>query len=437
MKKRTLFIRAVGLLVVLLFALIPFAYDIIPSLPAGYINDYTLHVLIIGFYFAMLASSWALLMGYGGQFSFGHMAFAGIGAYTTGLLGRYLGTGPITGIIAGMLMAGLFGLIIGMLVLRLRSTYLALFTIAFAEILRLIISAEKDYTEGLNGLPVVSLFPNGLNLGFYNFDPIDKIPPYFVMFGLLLLTLGLMSWLAASRYGLFLRTIREDEEAAAAMGVDVVRYKVLVFVITSMVAGLAGATRAHYVSVIAPNDMILLWMSLVITMAVLGGIESLVASALGAVIVFSALEYLRADFSLVTVTGVALVLLLMLLFYQGARLAARRLLDMSQLKGLPNLLAGLASLALAIIAALLVAPPLTTAVSYAWYDLTGALLPDTIDMSAWRLVVFGVLLMLTLRFYQNGLLYPLLQYFFRPGNLRDTVAKRDAAGQLTEAEAGL
>lgn len=430
MKKGVLLVRGVGLLVVLFLTLLPFAYDIIPGLPVGLINNYTLHVFIVGFYFALLASSWSLLMGYGGQFSFAHMAFAGVGAYTTGLMGKYLQTGALSGIIAGTVMAGLFGLVIGLLVLRLRSTYLALFTIAFAEIFRLIISAEKDYTEGLNGLPVVPLFPNGIG----PFDSVSVIPPYLVMFAMLLISLALMSWLAASRFGLFLRAIREDEEAAAALGVNVIRYKVLVFVVTSMVAGLAGATRAHYVGVIAPNDMIILWMSLVITMAVLGGIESLTASAIGAVIVFGILEYLRANFATTTVIAVVLSVIVGLLLFQLARYSARQFMDLV-LKGPVSVGTGIACFIIAVPIAFALSPPITTGLSYAYYDLFGSLFPETIDMSAWRLVFFGIVLMLTLRFYQNGLLYPVIQYFFRPGDLQDTVAKRDAARGIAEAEA--
>jgi branched-chain amino acid transport system permease protein len=388
----------------------------------------------------MLASSWALLMGYGGQFSFAHMAFAAIGAYTTGLMGRYLWaeattTNAIIGIIAGTLMAGLFGLVVGLLVLRLRKTYLALFTIAFAEVLRLILSAEKDYTEGPNGLPVEPLFPNGLDLGFTQFSKVDVIPPYYIMLALLLITLALMSWMAASRFGLFLKAIREDEEAAEALGVNVVRYKILVFVVTSMVAGLAGATRAHYVTVIAPNDMIILWMSIVITMAVLGGIESLVASAIGGIVVFWALEYLRADFALATVTSAVMIVILTVVIFQLTRFVARRFFG--PLKGALNAATGLVSFILSLVIAQVTAEPITTLISYAYYDITGELPAGTVDMSAWRLVFFGLVLMLTLRFYQNGLLYPIMQYFSRPGVLEETVAKRDAAGDLAEAEASL
>jgi len=428
--------NSIGILAVIALALVPFAYDVFPFLPPGLINDYTLHVLIIGFFYAMLASSWALLMGYGGQFSFAHMAFASIGAYTTGLLARYLATNALVGIIAGTIMAGLFGLVIGMLVLRLRKTYLALFTIAFAEIVRLVISAEKDFTEGPNGLSIEPLFPNGLDTGVFFFDKVSKIPPYYIMFVAMLVVLALMSWLAASRFGLFLKAIREDEEAAAAMGVDVVRYKIMVFVVTSMVAGLAGAIRAHYVTVIAPNDMIILWMSIVITMAVLGGIESLTASAIGGIVVFWALEYLRADFALTTIGAAILALILTVGVFQLVRYGAKRFFGVKSLKGVRNAVTGIISFVLALLVAQLLSVPVTTGITNAIYDLTGYIVPGTVDMSAWRLVFFGLVLMLTLRFYQNGLLYPIIQYFYRPGNLGETVAKRDAAGQMAEAEAG-
>ncbi|MCP4358746.1 MAG: branched-chain amino acid ABC transporter permease, partial [Chloroflexi bacterium] len=305
----------VGALGLAILAVIPVAYDVFPNLTPGLINDYSLHVLILGFYYAILASSWALLMGYAGQFSFAHMAFAGIGAYTTGMMSAYLATSALVGIIAGTLLAGFFGLIIGLLVLRLRSTYLALFTIAFAEIFRLVVNAEKDYTGGGNGLQMESLLPNGVDLGFYQFDSVDKLPPYYIMFFLMIILIGFMVWLAGSRFGLFLKSIREDEEAAAALGVNVIRYKVLVFVITSMIAGLAGAVRGHYITIISPNDMVILWMSLVITMAVLGGIENLITAGVGGIIVFIMLEYLRGDFPITTVIAIILTVLLGVIFY--------------------------------------------------------------------------------------------------------------------------
>lgn len=315
--------RVVPLAVILLAAV--FA----PPLMTFYgVPPYWFHVFIEAYYFAILASSWSLLSGYAGQFSFAHMAFMAIGAYTSGLLGKYLAVDVLPGIISGTLLAGVFGLIIGVLCLRLRRTYLALFTIAFSEILRLILMGEHAITEGPDGLAMTPLVATT-----------SKVPAYYIHLGLLIVSLALMYWLVNSRFGLFFRSIREDEEAAAALGVHVVRYKIMAFVITSMIAGMAGSVQYHYVGIIVPNVLLILQMSIVITMAVIGGIESLLAAAIGAIVIKFGLELLR-------------------------------------------------------------------------------------PLQNWRFVAFGLLLMITLRFFQNGLLQPVIHYLFRRKVLAETVAKR-------------
>ncbi|HHB89689.1 MAG TPA: branched-chain amino acid ABC transporter permease [Anaerolineae bacterium] len=363
-----------------------------------------MHVAVIALYYAILASSWALLAGYGGQFSFAHMAFAGLGAYTAGLIGKFVrltsaptqtcfevplggwwmviqdtasptcleqakATMPVgslivklppwADIVAGILIGGLFGLLIGALVLRLRRTYLALFTIAFAEILRTVVNAERDITGGPGGLKLDPLFPNGVTLLGHEFGPADKLPPYLLMLALFLASLGLMYWLAGSRFGLFIRSIREDEEAAASLGVNVVRYKILLFTVTAMIAAAAGGVYAHFVRVIAPNMMVIKEMSVVIAMAVIGGMESLLGAAIGAILIEFALEQLRND---ITVGSF------------------------------------------------------------------------TLNMADWRLVVFGALLMITLRFWGNGLIYPIIQRITRRGVAEETVAKRLQAASANPEE---
>ena len=363
-----------------------------------------MHVAVIALYYAILASSWALLAGYGGQFSFAHMAFAGLGAYTAGLIGKFIRfttapTGtcsefslggwwvviqdtasptcletakaamPVGTLIVkmpawlditlGILVGGLFGLLIGALVLRLRRTYLALFTIAFAEILRTVINAERDITGGPGGLKVDPLFPNGVTIFGRTFEAADKLPSYYVMMLLFLAIMALMYWLVGSRFGLFIRSIREDEEAAGSLGVNVVRYQILLFTVTAMFAAAAGGVYAHFVRVIAPNMMVIKEMSVVIAMAVIGGMESLLGAAIGAIIIEFALEQLRSDITI------------------------------------------------------------------------GSL---TINMTDWRLVVFGALLMLTLRFWGNGLIFPIIQRITRRGVAEETVAKRVQATQTEGAE---
>ena len=385
-----------GVLLLAFFALFPLVYS-------GGNYDYVMHVLITAFFYAILASSWSMLAGYAGQFSFGHMAFMGIGAYGTALFCHYFyitsePTGICTefaffgnyfviknaigvtsttldqdclaqamavwgdsvsvrpmpvlmGIILGTIAGGLSGLLVGLLVLRLRAAYLALFTLGFSEIVKAVISAEIDITRGQAGLELPALFENGVTLMGATFDKTDKIPPYYIMLGLLLLCLAMLAWLARSRFGLFVRALREDQDAAAALGVNTTRYKVYVFTITTAMAAAAGAVQAHYVQIVTPNLMFLLQMSLVVAMAVIGGVENFVAAALGAIFLQILLELLRTSF---TIGGVE------------------------------------------------------------------------IDMTVWRLVFFGVLLMITLRFFRNGLIAPIIAYFYRSGMAEETVAKRKA-----------
>ncbi len=264
-------------------------------------TNYAKGIFISGFFFAILASSWALLAGVAGQFSFGHMAFMGIGAYTSGLIGVYgvnlaaIGLNippesisPVVAIAIGTVMSGLVGLLIGALCLRLRAAYLALFTIAFSELFRIVMLTEFNVTGGNNGLRMRRL----IDLGSID---ATRNANYFIMFGVLLASLGIMYALTNSRVGLFLRAMREDDEAASALGVNVVRYKVFVFVITSMIVGLAGGLFYHNVGAerITPESMEVLQMALVIAYAIIGGMESLFGAAVGAFLSRYILEAIR------------------------------------------------------------------------------------------------------------------------------------------------
>ncbi|MCP4306693.1 MAG: hypothetical protein GY788_17835, partial [bacterium] len=164
-----------------------------------------------------------------------------------------------------------------------------------------------------------------------------------------------------------------------------------------------------------------------------GGIENLITAGVGGIIVFIMLEYLRGDFPITTVIAIILTVLLGVIFYRAVIYVAQR--SGKTLKNIQKTLATVASVIVALAISAVVAPPLTRAISYVYYDISGSLLPDEIDMSDWRLVIFGLILMLTLRFSQNGLLYPVIQRLTRVGSLADTVAKRDAASAMAESEA--
>ena len=331
---------------------------------------YAKNVFISGFFYAIMASSWALLAGVAGQFSFGHMAFMGIGAYAAGLIARdgivfaMLGIeisaesiSAIGAILIGTLAAGLVGLIIGWLLLRLRASYLALFTIAFSEIFRIAALTEYDYTGGSNGLSLRRL------IDIADVDAARQVE-YYVMFALLIVALGLMYLVANSRIGLFLRAMREDEDAASALGVDVVRYKILIFVFTSLIVGLAGAVFYSDVGSerIIPEQLEILQMSLIIAYAVIGGMESLLGAAMGAFISRYLLEAMRE---------VVIALPFGLTFADGSD-------------------------------------------AFVW------------ETGAWRFALFGLVMVFTLRYMRNGLLYPVIDWFSgRDLVMQETVSKRE------------
>jgi len=246
-------------------------------------GPYWIHVGAIAWYYAMLAASWALLAGFAGQFSFAHVAFAALGGYASALGVSLLGLPPAVSMVFAIVLAIVTGALIGALVLRLSGPYLALFTLAISEIFRLILVAEEDLTRGMLGLPVPGLFSGQ-----------SDVPYYYLGLALVVAALLAMNWLLSTRVGLFLRAIREDEGAARASGIDTTRYKILVFVVTSVIAAIAGIYYGHFIGILTPNIAILPEMGLVIAMAVIGGIESLPGAVIGAVVVFLLSESLRA-----------------------------------------------------------------------------------------------------------------------------------------------
>jgi branched-chain amino acid transport system permease protein len=245
-------------------------------------NEYAVHIGTIAWYYAVLASSWALLAGYTGQVSFAHMAFAAIGGYTSGLLITHTGAPIFLSIPTGILVAALVGGTIGWLCLRLSGPYLALFTLAFSEIFRIMLVAEYRFTRGSQGLHVSGLMPGASRQTYY-----------FLGLAVLLIALGLMYMLIRSRIGLFWRAIRENEGAALAAGVNAARYRILAFVVSSALAALAGTFYAHYVGILTPNIASVPEMGLLISMTVIGGLESLPGAVIGAVFVYTSSELLR------------------------------------------------------------------------------------------------------------------------------------------------
>jgi branched-chain amino acid transport system permease protein len=251
-------------------------------LPLVVRSEYWLGILITGAYFAMLALSWNLLAGITGLFSMAPAAFAMIGAYTTGLLAYHLGLGPAIGIPAAPVVAAVVGFGLGRITLRLRGAYLALTTLAFAEILRLVIANSIAWTRGDLGLSVVGMLGGA------------KVPILYLFLAVLAAYQLGLALLFRSKVGLFLRAIRDDELGAMGRGVDVVRYKTLAFTISSAGSGLAGALFVHFIQLASPELGLILQSGLVICMVVIGGMGTATGPLVGAFLVEVLSEALRA-----------------------------------------------------------------------------------------------------------------------------------------------
>jgi branched-chain amino acid transport system permease protein len=243
-------------------------------------SPYTLGIVIVSMYFAMLALGWNLLAGFTGQFSLAPAAFAMLGAYTTALLNYHWQAPLALGLPAAVLGTALVGWALGRVILRLRGPYLALTTLSFAEIARVVISNSHEFTRGDQGLNVPTLMES-------------RVGYYYLFLVILLVTLVGLYLLMRSRVGRFWLAIRDDAIGAESRGIDVVRYKTLAFALSCAICGFAGAMYGTFSQLVSPELGLLLQTGLVISMVVIGGIGTLTGPVLGAMLVYLASEWLR------------------------------------------------------------------------------------------------------------------------------------------------
>lgn len=263
------------------------------ALPLVVRDRYFLHLLVTAGIFVLLASSWNLLAGYAGQLNLGHAAFYGIGAYTSAILATKLGITPWLGLFAGGLMAALFGLMLGVPALRLSGPYLAITTIGFSEILRLVAMNWVELTRGSLGLYGIPPF-TPIRLGnWLDIEFRSEISSYYLLLVLVCASMAIFRRLTTSEFGLSLKSLREDEIGAASIGVNISAYKLAVFTISAFFAGLAGAFFAHYQRLVSPDTLSLGETFTILTMTMLGGLGTLVGPVVGAVLLTFLSEGLR------------------------------------------------------------------------------------------------------------------------------------------------
>ncbi len=242
-------------------------------------NAYYLNIIVATSINIILALSLNLVTGYTGQLSLGHAAFMSIGAFTSGILMVNAGMHFLPAIVLGAFMAGFFGLIIGMPTLRLRGDYLAIATLGFGEIIR-VVFLDLEITGGTMGLRGIPRQPQTVIL--------------FVMIVGVLICLFSMIRLTQSRVGRALIAIREDEIAAEAMGVNTTRYKVVAFAVSALFAGLAGGFYTIFYRYINPASFGFLRSIEILCMVVLGGMGNHFGAIVGASTLTIIPEVLRA-----------------------------------------------------------------------------------------------------------------------------------------------
>jgi len=261
-------------------------------------------------YYVVLAACWNLLAGYTGRYSLAQQAFAVIGAYTTGLLCYYLGVPIWFGILAGTAVATAVGTFLGLVLLRVSGTYLALGTWTLAICLQLTLSAAYEFTKGDNGLLVPTMYGQLSNL----------TPYYFTFVVIAGLCLGVIGLVLKSPIGSFLRAIRDDELRAATLGVNVTLWKTFAFGLTSMLSGLIGACFAHYVVVVVPAMAEFSELAKVIAMVLVGGMSTFWGPVAGAILIGLGSIYLQRYGQWDTVIY-GVVVLIVMRFYRDGLLA--------------------------------------------------------------------------------------------------------------------
>jgi branched-chain amino acid transport system permease protein len=239
---------------------------------------------------ALMATGWNLLGGFTGQISLGHALFFGIGAYTVAVGGMRYGLNPWLGLLLGAAIAVLVSLIIGLPVFRLRGHYFSIATIAVGEIAFLIFLNWR-FVGGARGLSIPIKEDSWLEL---QFSGQQKWEYYYLAAGLLLLGLVATQLILRSRTGYYMIAIREDQEAAASIGIPVARYKQIALSFSAAAVAVAGGFFAQYVLFVDPDSVFGLAISIQITIAaVLGGVRHMWGPVIGATLLLAVTESAR------------------------------------------------------------------------------------------------------------------------------------------------
>lgn len=294
------FINLIGVIVVFLLFVLLFQSGVLGSR-----TNYIKGIFTTACYTIVLVASLNLLVGILGEFSLGHAGFMSVGAYasaifTNALAGKGLSDIAlfILALIIGGIAAGIAGLLVGIPALRLRGDYLAIVTVAFAEIIR------------------VAFCNFAITGGGRTISGITKLSNFYWCFWVMVICVTIMYMFVRSRFGRTVKAIREDYIAAAASGINVTFYKVLTFTVSAFFAGIGGAMYAHYMTAMIPTNFNFNYSAELLTEVIIGGTGSFTGSIIGAAFLSSLPELMR-QFANYRMLAYSVVLVIVMIFRPG------------------------------------------------------------------------------------------------------------------------
>jgi branched-chain amino acid transport system permease protein len=263
------------------YARIIVAVALLASVPLLTSSNVVLNFMVVALLIALVGQGWNVLGGYGGQYSFGHAAFFGTGAYVTAILQVRYGINAWLGLVIGIAAGSLVGAIIGSLSFRsgLRGSYFALVTLAFAEVLRILASVAPITGAGVGTLITLDLRPEA-----FQFQ--SRAPFYWIILAFVAFSLIIVKLLEGSRFGAYLVAVRENEDAARAVGIDVVTVKLLAMTLSAAITAAGGCFYAQYFLFLDAGIAYGPWISIEALLApIIGGIGTPFGPLLGALVV--------------------------------------------------------------------------------------------------------------------------------------------------------
>jgi branched-chain amino acid transport system permease protein len=270
------------------FLLVAVILCLVPQLGVG---TYILRILILSLVFLIATSAWCLISGYAGQINLAPTMFFGLGVYSSALAARHLGLSPWLGLLIGPLLAASFALIIGFPLFRLHGAYFALATLAVGEILYYVMVNEVWFSGGTVGLQI----PFTPKVLFVDFNDIHS--QYYFILVLAFLSTYILYRIAMSRLGYYFMAIRDDEDTAMSMGINVFKYKEVAFCLSGFFTGLAGAFYSNFLLYVEPSMAFGITPALtIVIMGILGGADTILGAWISAPLLTFIMEGLRLLF---------------------------------------------------------------------------------------------------------------------------------------------